>query len=449
MVINWQTVYQSLEAFLEANREIVIDETVVSVPDGVREDFYTAFNKVRKAFIHDYFGTLLLLSEQLSREYKQLEAEVISIPDFVIEIKLNRSIRWFIDDPLSSLIRPLYDLLFDLLKAKIDEESFKQSGIAEVETTFNNLFRTGYDKWVMLSMIKWLRPSDPRVMRLDKLDVIYGFNEIDLACHKTVKLPDLENTRVFSFDPLAWNTFAIPEVLFYSARLNKYVAIRSNFAEPNLEAERVDECRHWLPLTSLAKNFSSSRPWPSIMFYSDEKLDRISLIADYRRLCSPNLIVDTIPTIDQLDQARICLFKNHHNLLNPTSGTIIICPKEITEEVLKTLEHEMIDICSSSTEINKKMANAATDLLEQDAQNTLTTIAQDEPGTRALQSGRLQETSVIPQENEKVEPNTITPCVKLASIGFDQGLLAEALESVLCPKHREPDSVSMVIDNSL
>jgi hypothetical protein len=155
---SWQKAYSGLKEYIAGNPIIEIGKNVIAIPGDVRPEFYRIFDTVRVTFLKEKFQTLLDEAVPLSKNYTEVGQEVTKSLGLA-DIKVSASLNWFLNDPVNGLIRLLFDPLFDLLKGKIDADTFEHVASINIENSFSKLFRSGYEKWVVLSLANLLAPD--------------------------------------------------------------------------------------------------------------------------------------------------------------------------------------------------------------------------------------------------------------------------------------------------
>lgn len=66
---NWQKAYRELTEFIADYSEVAIGARVVSIPEGIRPEFYRLFNTLRMSFVEEKFPYLLSEAATLSQSY--------------------------------------------------------------------------------------------------------------------------------------------------------------------------------------------------------------------------------------------------------------------------------------------------------------------------------------------------------------------------------------------
>jgi len=354
MTQGWKPAYRSLTGYIETNPSIKIEPAVTVIPSDVRPGFYIAFDHLREAFIKSNFNNEFCAAEKLSREYKLLAREIVSIMDIQPEIGLNPRLKWLLDEPLNGLMRLIYNPLFDLLKGKLDEEEFIQTCCFEFSSIFNDLYLRGYNLWVVLALLELLEPSELMWVPQKEPNAINSLKELYKQGARVEPVPDITHTSLLSFEPGTWDTFIVPDIVFYSAKLNKYIAIRRslpvNTDEPYLVAKQRTSDREWLSFRRLSRIFNLSNHWPDVLIYCDENPQNLNLIADFDYMLRPDLIVDTFTQNSSFDAEQADRIRSHQQHLKPFKGTIVLYQSNIPDEAAGAFSHdESIDSPSSVT----------------------------------------------------------------------------------------------------
>jgi len=325
MDYNWQADLRELEFYVKNNPAIKIEPTSVLIPADVRDEFYARFDRVRENFIRQYFSSELALAGELKFEFSRAETEAIAALGLDGKAKIAAPLRWLVDDPLNGMMRPVFNPLFDLIKEKITPEDFEQTAKGDVEIYFNQYFNLGYERWTAFSLLKWLEPSEALTMPVHDCNLYSSSLEGDSQYERSEVPPSLEPLREMIFDHSTHVTFTVPEVIIYSLKLKKYVALKTGFLEPNWKARIVSDEREWLDLKPITQILTARNPWPNIMLYTGNHPDDLRLVADKYRLCRPDLILDTLASEERPGSATTDRIKSHHHLIKPVSGGGVVC----------------------------------------------------------------------------------------------------------------------------
>ena len=315
MANGWQKAYQELKDFIAWNPRIEIGESVISIPEDLRLEFYRLFDMVRVAFVEEKFPLLLDGVTLLSESYFKVEQEVTELLG-LDSISVPGNLHKFLSNPKERLIEGVFDSLFDLLKGEVDFEVFEWQASRELEGTFRGFYHSGYEKWVALSLLKLLEPDTNFHITLD---MPVPRQRIRHPPPLEGLAPSPEESRHLSFEHQPSPTFTVPDFIVRSTKLNGYVALRSGFVMPMAAADNASKKREWFSLNSV----QAFDPHVILLFVDDNPED-ISLVADKDRICRPDLMIKCMVKKDWYQKADLEEVKLHHDTLNPKMGTYVI-----------------------------------------------------------------------------------------------------------------------------
>jgi hypothetical protein len=340
----WQEVYTELTDFIAEHSEVEIEASHVHLPESFRPEFYRLFNAVRTALVEEKFPALLSEARVLSENYLKAEQEVTELLG-LDDVSMVASLGRFLHDSMDELKRGLFDPLFDLLKAKVDIESFEQKTTRSIGASFGSLYRSGYEKWVALSLVKLLEADKTFQVNLRELTPEDEVIMSSLASEEQVPPP--EESKRLSFRHELVPLFTVPDFIVHSAKLNRYVGVRSEFGAAIAKASNASQQRKWYPLDSVI----SLEPGLTLIYVA-EKSEEISLIADVKKICRPDLILECREQKDWFEKEEMEKVKLHHDLLKPRLGTYIVSREPKPEQVLAELE-DGIHILTAGFDANK------------------------------------------------------------------------------------------------
>jgi len=287
---NFLQAYAELLDFIANHPEIEIGESVTSIPEDVRPDFYARFNSARNVFVEEKFPEYLSKSRRLQEEYYKAidDAAGLLSPEDAPEI--NR-LRRYLRDPKESLARELFDPLFDLLKKRETPDSFEKRASAGICELFPVVYRGGYEKWVILGLANLLEAE--KALRVPVRELQPGDRAKSAAYAPMEEVPSPMESSAFFFSQPAKAIFAVPDFIIRSAKLNRFIGIRSEFKEGIYNALNASHEREWYPvdvdlLILLASGLT--------LVYVDERPERVSLIADASKFCRPDLLLWCVDT---------------------------------------------------------------------------------------------------------------------------------------------------------
>ena len=318
----WQEAYSELTRFITERSDIKIEANSIRLPDTVRTEFYELFNKVRTAFMQENSLTLLSEATNLSQKYLKAEQDVIKLLKLK-NISMMASLSRFLNDPVDELRRGLYDPLFDLLKGLIEAEVFEAKSVQIIEASFKPLYCLGYGKWLILTLVKLAEAKKSFSFVLKEL-TLYDAHKAGSAVKEDLPIPKESNN--ISFSHKMESAFIVPDVLIHSARINRYIALRSQIGSAIGTATEASKNREWSPI-----DFATVLEPELILVYSDDNPDDISLIADAYNICRPDLIIESRAQEGWFVREGLMKVKAYHNILKPTLGTYIVSKESVPE----------------------------------------------------------------------------------------------------------------------
>ncbi len=336
---NWLKAYSELKEFVASNPRIEIGGNVIAIPADVRPEFYRLFDKTRVAFLKEKCQTLLDEAAMLSSDYVPAAQEVKRSLG-LSEIELPDRLDWFLNNPTNGLIRSLFDLLFDLLKGKIEINSFEHRGTSAIVSSFGQLFRAGYEKWVILSLVNLLAPDRALSVSVEAIqDKCHQLEPDQKTGTSEETVPDPEEMTLLSFGHGgAEPAFITSDIIVHSPRLNRYVAFGADLTDAMWTAKQVSDQREWCQLRELGKLYMPTvQNWPDLVVYTDNRPEDIALVADFGRFCRPDIIVECMEQSDWYQRGGLERVRHDHDFLKPRLGSYVVSRFPVPEEALGEL----------------------------------------------------------------------------------------------------------------
>ena len=282
---SFRQAYDDLVEFIRKHPEIEIHECVTSIPENVRTEFYHRFNAVRKAFIEEKFSGWLRSAGLLQQNYAQAERSLSGLISWEATPETSR-VQRFLSNISDSMVRELFDSLFDLLKGKETSEGFEQTVIARVSANWPDLFQGGYEKWAVLSLVGLLEPD--KILRVDVRALKQGERAKSAAYAPWDDVPPPQEAKSFFFSQPRNTVLSVPDLIVHSAKLNRFVGFRSEFRDGLYKGLNPSQTREWLPLDTDMLHLLESG---LTLVYVAEEPEQIAMIADATRFCRPDLIL--------------------------------------------------------------------------------------------------------------------------------------------------------------
>jgi hypothetical protein len=135
------------------------------------------------------------------------------------------------------------------------------------------------------------------------------------------------------FDVSTLSAFIVPRTLFHSTRLERYVAIHTDFTEAYWRARGKSERLEWLSMKDITDEFGRSRLWPDALIYTGDAAEDLNLVADYTYVARPDIILEVEEEEGWYEKGKLELAKRHLAELKPRLGCYIICHTPPSEEV--------------------------------------------------------------------------------------------------------------------
>jgi len=384
MLENWNQAYNRLTDFITNHSEIRIETSVTRIGEAVSKEFYQLFRVTNEAFINEQKSDLLKKAEVLSKNYLDVEEEIIRLLG-IKRVNLLPRVENFLRNPREELVKELKNPLFNLLKGKIDITKYKDEALNNLVSYLDLLYQQGYETWIILTLMKLLQADKLYRVEADQFDddelYIHG-DYVEIPVQSPKELTEL------SFRHYPTVGIVVADQIIHSVKNDHYVSFRLHVIEPKGKAPNKSKKVEWLPLPFDAIiNLGSN----IILVYTDKVLGELSLIADSQVIARPDLIIDCIGLTTSFNENSLANLKKYTKEFKPRLGTYLIFNQPILEgEYLKE---------SNSINVN----------------NALIQKNRQEKGSDAIFNG--VEIGNVPRETE-VD-------IHLIPVGFDQSKLEQ------------------------
>lgn len=367
---NWQKRYAELTDFVAKNPTIEIEKHVVSIPKDLRPEFYKLFDRPRIELVEENFPDLINEARTLSENYIKTEQEAIKLLRLEGITLSTPDLRKFLEDPIGGMISRLFHSLFDLLKGRVDTETFEERALVDVEATYNSMYQSGYRMWVVLSLVEMLDAD--RAFRLF-LQSLSPEEEVKLDANPASmeSVPPPQESNRLSFEHKEVNLLTVPDFIIHSAKLNRYIALRSGLDQAVTKAPDASEKREWLPLDSMR----ALGPDLTLIYLADNP-EEISLVADKYNICRPDIILACMTQKDWYEGEKLGKVKLHHSILKPRLGTFIVSRELVPEQADKEVEPEQVS--DESTLVEERKSIPQKELGEQEPGIYMLTVGFDQ-----------------------------------------------------------------------
>ncbi len=321
---NWQETYAQLTAFVSEHQDIRIEQNKIRIPDDWRTQFYNLFDNVREDFLEEKFSPLLAKATILDENYERVKNEVSQLLG-LDNISMNPDLLRFLNTPAEQLIRVFYEQLFNLLKGSISTEAFESEAIRNIEASFYPLYLAGYEKWVVLTLLKLLDAAELFHVVYQEA-TLYDAHKGGGLIQEQISNP--ENTSSISFQYAPDSLLTVPDLIIRSPRIdNKCVAFRSQIGEAFGVATGISPKRDYFYFDTSVE----LHPYGTFICIGDDA-NEVSLIADEKRICRPDLIIGCIIQGPFDEEKAIARIKLQHDILKPKMGTYIVSDIPLPED---------------------------------------------------------------------------------------------------------------------
>jgi hypothetical protein len=319
----WKEKYKVLTDYTEANPEIYIDVSEVSIPKHLRDTFYLHFDTVRDTLVEDYCKSLPVAADTLSENYCQSEKELVELLELE-RIDVPMDLSSFLHNPKQGLVRVLYNRLFELMQGKITMGEFEKLADADLNATTANFCCLGYESWAALALIRSLEPDRFIGVELDQ-------------DYKPCTGESKEIAFGRQFHHVAKR---IPEFILHSQKFNKNMAVKMPLAR---EVES-----YYIPFEPPVK---PKKRTGDTSYALDSRVLFLSVVADLtdipvfadihtRKVNGPDLMVEFMLEQELADEDALAGVKKRTEIMKPKFGTcIVVMDPEQDAEIEKPAEN--------------------------------------------------------------------------------------------------------------
>ncbi len=322
--MNWRQTYSDLTDYVARHPDIKIGIPVTRIPGEHSAEFHSLHLKSRIKFIEEEAPDILEKSLSLSKNYKRVEEEVIGLIGLK-GITLSNSLHRFLHNPVDQLTKENFNALFDLLRGQTDIEKYKVVALQNIETAFNSLHRSVYEKWVILSLVALLKAD--RAFRVIPEEV----TEDDTMRHGgkiEYKIPAPEESDIISFKRDREVGFMVPDLIVHSTNSDRYYSFTSEIIKALAAAINPSNRREWLP-GDPAVVFEGG----TILIYVDRNLEDLSLVTDMKRTCRADLVLECREQKDWYKKGKLDKIRKHYDKYEPRMGTYIVTMDQMPEQL--------------------------------------------------------------------------------------------------------------------
>jgi hypothetical protein len=347
---SWKGAYAELGSFIARNPGIKISANSIDIPGDIRPDFYNLFGTVRLAFLEEKFPSLLDEARTFSQSFISVEREVTKLLGLA-DISVPTHLKQFLYEPINYLKGRLWNLLFHLLKGKIETGIFEQEASVIIEESFRSYYRLAYKKWVALTLVKLLASDKAFSITPPEVETKDDDIQVDIR-----KVPDPIESNHLSFNDEEVFSLVVPDFIVHSAKINRYVAITTEIVRAVYKATDITEKREWFSINNIGINYNGEVLLkPDLTICIDDNAKDICLIADMDRICRPDLIIESVVQKSWLDKMGLYRIKLCHDTFKPKLGTYVVSKEPLSGEVIKEFASQQATQKSTGEPVSEEL----------------------------------------------------------------------------------------------
>lgn len=356
MLKNWQEEFMGFKDFVYLHpNEVQIREGRVSIKENIRLEFWRQLRVIVISFAEQKFPELITEARLLSKHYLKTEYDLAKTMMFNTTSTVSE-LSSFLHNPDGVIEKRLFELVLDLLRNRIDFHTFEFNASRDIGASFGSLCRRGYEKWVLFSLVRLLKSDASFIVPLRKPTLAELFMLIASDHKESVPTPQKHRLSISEYKTKP--IFTIPEILVHSTKLNRYLAFRSDITSAILSAVNTHCKMEWYVLDSLlgSKIQEPLDVWGVglTLLYIADTPDQISLVADAKRICRPDLMLECREQLGWYGLDEIKRINRHHESLRPRLGTCVVSRGKVPHRVYSQFDEDIhiIDVGFDSAKLN-------------------------------------------------------------------------------------------------
>ncbi len=332
----WRQEYDKLCGFISENKQIEISGKSIKIPPSDKAAFWELFDAVRLSFLSGNFQPFLEQANTLKCDYQNAVTDLKKRLD--VDLSQTSGKGGFLSDTENASIKTMFDPLFGLITGSISIETFEKKAYHELNAFFEAAIQSGFEQYVVLSLMHLLNANSLKASRKNEtaykqiLGIQLSKNPDNKDFGKPTPVPELFQTNKIVYERPQADPLLTPDFIFYSKILKADVAVRFGYRESIFDAWTVSADREWLPVNSM-NSLSSS----TIFLYADSNPLNIALVADAKRICRPDLILECRGLNEWWKENELRQIKQNHETLKPNLGTYIISRFSLPEAAYNAL----------------------------------------------------------------------------------------------------------------
>ena len=322
---NWQAKYETLKRYIADHPTIEITSNSTSIPGDVRPGFYAIFDDILAEYVRQLYAPQLNEAALAISKFSEAKARLASLVDLKTEV--NPNLGFFLADPVAGLTRSTFTLLLSLVRNNITVEDFERESDKIIQDSFPIFMREIYLQWSVLSLIALLGPDQVYSVPVPDETHDPHYTESELRPGNFEDVPQLLPAEKISLYGSHYVAEIAPKLVFHSSRLDKYVAIRTDYHKVFCLIRKLHEIikgLEWYQLKDIVNKFGVFNLWPDIGLYLDDNPEQLRILMTYTEALRPDMVLDVWNSDGQDVEGGLEMARRHCNVLLPRKEMFVI-----------------------------------------------------------------------------------------------------------------------------
>ena len=322
---NWQARYETLKRYIADHPTIEITANSTSIPGDVRPGFYAIFDDILAEYVRELYAPQLGEASLAISKFSEAKARLASLVGLKIEV--NPNLGFFLADPVAGLTRSTFTLLLSLVRNNITVEDFERESDKIIQDSYPGFMREIYLQWSTLSLITLLGPDQVYSVPVPDETNDSHYTESELRPGNFEDIPQVVPAEKMMLYGSHYVAEIAPKLVFHSNRLNKYVAIRTDYHKVFCLVRKLHEIikgLEWYQLKDIVNKFGVFNLWPDIGLYLDDNPEQLRILMTYTEALRPDMVLDVWNSDGQDVENGLEMARRHCNILLPRKEMFVI-----------------------------------------------------------------------------------------------------------------------------
>ena len=322
---NWQARYEALKLYIADHPAIEITSNSTSIPGDVRPGFYAIFDDILAEYVRELYAPQLGEASLAISKLSEAKARLALLVDLKTEVTPN--LGFFLADPVAGLTRSTFTLLLSLVRNNITVADFERESDKIIQDSYPGFMREIYLQWSVLSLITLLGPDQVYSVPVPDETHDPRYTESELRPGNYEDVPQVVAAEKISLYGSHYVPEIVPKLIFHSSRLDKYVAIRTDYHKVFCLIRKLHEIikgLEWYQLKDIVNKFGVFNLWPDIGLYLDDNPEQLRILMTYTEALRPDMVLDVWNSDGQDVENGLEMARRHCNVLLPRKEMFVI-----------------------------------------------------------------------------------------------------------------------------